>query len=93
VERQAAQELGQWTEKQEISGPDGGLIEQHISRAAVTLAELMSPEELEELRRRASLATEGENGLDDTQYARSGREVAPGKVVPFQPGKNFRTGR
>jgi hypothetical protein len=41
-------ELGQWAEKQEISGPYGSPIRQQ----AVALADVMSPEELEEIRAR-----------------------------------------
>ena len=49
LEKHAAQELGQWTEKKEVTGRDGG----PVAVQAIALAELMTPEELESLRKRA----------------------------------------
>lgn len=38
LEKQAAQELGQWTEKRELTGKDGGAIEVHVDDARERLA-------------------------------------------------------
>lgn len=51
-EQQAAQEAGQWAEKREHTGADGGAIKIEADGNAVSLAEIMTPEELEALRAR-----------------------------------------
>ena len=63
--RQASQDLGQWSEKRVIEGPDGGPIQMQ----AMALAEYFTLEELQVARERALVAQGAAGGQSAKQIA------------------------